>query len=394
MAATAEAEKAEILEVTLPHEEQKLSYLKQENAVLTEQENVVGNLMSGFIGLATPIFMLISLWKTLGQAIDLVRKKRAVQHAEEVKDTAVETGMNATNSAAKIISQLGVYGIPIAIAVAAALGAAIIGISVAVAKNANTADNAAKDVNKLSKEIYDLNKKATELDSVIDKFDDIDNKVLKTNADLKEMNELLQSAADSLSDEEKEQFNTLDTAKARRDFLVSVQEDAEDELAKKRTKQADRILKLQKKGGDEWNKFLTGSSTEIIQARDAMYALNNATLYNYIDLLKEGNQLTKETAASTEQLVQAILEEVDAAKSASFLHNPDAITQYVNAIKGLSMTIQNINGDTKSVNAASILTSDDYTVRQRTEAFEQLRATIASFGDQDMLDAFTTAFSE
>lgn len=251
MATKEKKEAAKILTDTIPHEEEKLKYLKQENEVLTQQENLIGNVMSGFIGLATPIFMLISLWKTLGQAIDIVRKKRAAQHAEEVKDTAIETGMNAKNSAAKIIGQLGVYGIPIALAVAAALGAAVIGISAAIAKNANTADNAARDVNKLSKQIYDLNNKATKLDTVLDKFDDIDNRVLKTNADLKEMNELLQSAADSLADEEKEQFNALTTARERRNFLAQVKEDAEKELASTREKQANRILNLRRTGGDE-----------------------------------------------------------------------------------------------------------------------------------------------
>lgn len=125
-----------------------------------------------------------------------------------------------------------------------------------------------------------------------------------------------------------------------------------------------------------------------------MYALNNASLYNYIDELKNANQITKEVASSTEKLVQSILEEVDAAKAASFLSNSTAIEAYTDAVRELTMTVQDANDNTKVVNAASILTSDDYTVRQRTEAFEALRATIASLGDSDMLSAFTTAYSE
>ena len=120
-----------------------------------------------------------------------------------------------------------------------------------MANAGNRAKDTSTSINEMSKAIYDLNKKSQELDSVIKKFEDLDNKVLKTNADLEEMHNLLESAGDSLSDEEKDIFSTLQTDQAKKEFLESVRDTATSELGAKRAEQRETILNLRNKGGQK-----------------------------------------------------------------------------------------------------------------------------------------------
>ena len=62
------------------------------------------------------------------------------------------------------------------------------------------------------------------------------------------MNSLLNSAADALSDEEKEYYNTLDmTGKAK--YLKEIEDQTNKELKAKRDEQRNKILNLRNKGG-------------------------------------------------------------------------------------------------------------------------------------------------
>jgi hypothetical protein len=54
------------------------------------------------------------------------------------------------------------------------------------------------------------------------------------------------------------------------------------------------------------------SDASIIQAQSAIYALNNATLYENIDLLKEKTDMTDAAAQATESLAQSLLEGLSA----------------------------------------------------------------------------------
>ena len=125
-----------------------------------------------------------------------------------------------------------------------------------------------------------------------------------------------------------------------------------------------------------------------------MYSLNNVTLYEYIDKLKETTDITNEAAAATEQLVQAMLAEVDATKAASLLNNPKQIEAYVNAVQGVQSVFKNSKGEKTFGNAAEILNSESYSIRERTEAFEALRDAILDLGDPEITKAFNTAYSE
>jgi hypothetical protein len=55
------------------------------------------------------------------------------------------------------------------------------------------------------------------------------------------------------------------------------------------------------------------SNNEIRAAQDAIYALNNQTLYDTIDALKEEGRVTEDVAAATETLTQSMLENLSVA---------------------------------------------------------------------------------
>ena len=350
----------------------------------------------------TPIISIMSIINTLQQAYAAAQlKSLALTDAQTGKEKkkALVQGSSMAAGIISAFSEGGIPGVIAGIAIAGALLAVLVGVGLAIAASAGAfkqesgAEKAAKDINALSKEIYELNKKSQEIHSVTSKFDDLDNKVLKTNKDLEEMNTLLDSAADALSDEEKEYYSTLDTyGKAR--YLKEVEDKTNNELKAKRNAQKLKILTLKNLGGANWQDFLTSDNAEIMQARTAMYSLNNVALYEYIDLLKETTDITEEAASATEKLVQSILSEVKADKAAELLNNPELIKKYTNAIKDLQSTYTDAEGKIQTNSASIILGSDDYSITERTKAFKQLKQSIIDLGDEAVLEAFLTINKE
>lgn len=182
-----------------------------------------------------------------------------------------------------------------------------------------SAEGTAKAVNSLSKEIFDLNRRVEGLNKGVETFRELDGQIIKTKEDIEAMNKSLDEAADKLSTRkednlieglgvsEKEYYDSLQTQKSRLEFLVSAQDAMEKIMTEKREETLKRINKMSK---EELNKFLT--EPEYLSARDAIYALNNKTAYEYISVLKERNKVTEDAASASKTLVKNILEEVDA----------------------------------------------------------------------------------
>jgi uncharacterized phage infection (PIP) family protein YhgE len=112
-------------------------------------------------------------------------------------------------------------------------------------KSSDSAQNIADKVNKLSNEIYNLQKTSRTLDTALSKFEALDDKVIKTTADIEEMTKVLDEAADSLSTEagdsvlswlngkgkkhkgaisEQDYYKSLQTNRERERFLEEAQE--------------------------------------------------------------------------------------------------------------------------------------------------------------------------
>ena len=177
----------------------------------------------------------------LQSLIQQTRAYIATQKAEEQQAQATSR-VEAAGSGAKIPY---VGWIIWAIIMGSAVIAAVYG---AIKTFSSLINNTSESINNLSKEIFDLNKKGTTLDSVISKFDDLDKKILKTSSDIEEMTSLLDSAADSLSDSEQEIYKSLSTTAAKREFLESVRNSTNSQLAAKRAEQTAKVLKLHSSG--------------------------------------------------------------------------------------------------------------------------------------------------
>ena len=355
------------LEEQIPLEEKKVDLFEQQITFYTQEQKLLDSQSAS-------VSDLTSLWGGLGSAIanvflmaipglqSLIQQTRAyiaTQKAEEQQAQATSR-VEAAGSGAKIPY---VGWIIWAIIMGSAVIAAVYG---AIKTFSSLINNTSESINNLSKEIFDLNKKGTTLDSVISKFDDLDKKILKTSSDIEEMTSLLDSAADSLSDSEQEIYKSLSTTAAKREFLESVRNSTNSQLATKRAEQTAKVLKLHNSG--KWNSFKTSTKAEDIQARDAIYALNNAQLYKYID---ETNELNE----GTEELVQNLLEQLDLEKAIAILQNPESIKDYILQVQ----------------KGVEVFMDESKSLRERKEAYEELHSSLT---DPQLREALEKAYSE
>lgn len=259
----------------------------------------------------------------------------------------------------------------------------------------SAASKAADKVNKLSAEIYDLNKKATSLDAVIDNFEKLDGKILKTSKDLEEMKSILEEAGNSLSSEvtdkkkfggvsEQDWYNSLSSDKAKLEYLKKAANEARSEADQKRNEQLAAINNLR---GNELDAFMMGTEAKYVQARDAIYAINNNNIYEQIDALKELNQYSSDQLKVTEEITSAILEQVDAYEAKDLANNPSRVKELINTINGLTTSI-----DGETVAYAEMLNSSDYSLAQQVEAYRKLDTALSGFGKE--YKAFSSLYSQ
>lgn len=314
-----------------------------------------------------------------------------------MSEALAENAVNATSAAGKIISNLGVWGIPIAIAVAAALAGIALAIGAGITSSTKSAgDQATSDINKLSNEIYKLTEKANAIKTIEDQFDVLDKKIIKTAEDQKKLNELLDSAGDKLSEEkkkdnkgkdihgtsEKEIYAAIETDQEKYIYLQNVENEARKKANDLRQKQLDILKNLNPALRHE---MLTNKdNAEYLKVQSAVRAINNNTLYEYIDSLKNAGK-------ETEAFAQAILNELDAEQQYQY-----AIESDQHSIKNLVDTIDNattaINGE--KIRWTDVLGSDDYTFKERINAFKELEKAVKSLNDPELLKAFQDAYQE
>lgn len=246
-----------------------------------------------------------------------------------------------------------------------------------------SAENSAKAINSLSNEIYTLNERITTIDSAIDTFDELDNKLIKTTEDIEAMNDALASAADKLTDEQKEAYNALTTNAARREYLESISAATTEEANKKRQEQLDEWNNAMSRGyGSD---MLTSTDSEMIAARDALYAINNSRLYDAVD---EMTDLTEKQRDAVEDLAQSILEAVDAETALSY-----ANSNYSETLATTLSQLEDIKTATNEYASVSeILTSDDYTLKDRVKAYEKIAQALKD--SEEALKAFTDTYSQ
>ena len=106
-------------------------------------------------------------------------------------------------------------------------------------------------------------------------FDALDNKIIKTAEDTKEMTKLLESAADKLTEEDKATYENLQSNQAKRTFLEEKEAEYREEANEKRQEQ----LKVLRQLNDEQRKeLLTAKDANSLMVQDAVFSINNNTI--------------------------------------------------------------------------------------------------------------------
>ena len=401
----AKAQQIALDEKGLELDKKKLAYLDQQSSGIWGIIKLYNNL-KGIMLLFEPIYAAILFFQRLINA-----KKREEYILELKKQHAEATGLKKKLLAAQIqmaesVAANPVWGWAIAIAILAAAG---IAIGVAAAKNieyGKSAEGAADRINELSNEIYKLNEKATAIDNITSSFDKLDSKLIKTKADLEEMNSLLEKGAESMDNSEVDEKKDVGFGKGvnekqayeamtddeKKLYLKRKSESLKVDLKAARGKQESEINNL---SYEERSKLFDENTTnsKIIQAQAAIYALNNAELYEEIDLLKKSSSVTEEAAKATETLTQSLLENLTVTEAWEYNQNPDKIKELISTVSSLKTQVKDLSGEMKELSAVEVLDSEDYSLKDRVEAYKDIRKELVSLGQTEILESFTFEYS-
>jgi len=377
--------------------EATLSIYEQQVTQAESQMSWITKIGSGLSGLTAPLFMIVALWKTISGLITIVRAKQAAAHKKNMAEAIAENSVNATSAAGKIISNLGVWGIPIAIAVAAALAGIALAIGAGVSSASQSAgDKTANDINKLSNEIYKLTEKANAIKTIEDQFDALDKKIIKTAEDQAKLNELLDSAGDKLSSENKKDskgkeiegtseqdvYAAIETDQERYTYLQNVEAEARQKANDLRQQQLDKLKALNEELRHEM--LINKDNADYLKVQSAVRAIVNNQLYETIDDLEKVGE-------ETEAFTQAILDQMNAEELYAYAteKSAESIKKLVDAIDNATTII---NGE--EIRWTEILQSDDFTFKQRIEAFEALRKEVEALGDPVLTARFNEAYQQ
>jgi hypothetical protein len=290
------------------------------------------------------------------------------------------------------------------------LAAVGIGIGVAIAKNIQynkSAEGTAEKINELSNEIYKLNEQAQAIDNITNSFDKLDKKLIKTKEDLAEMNSLLEKGSEIMDDSigededkgfgegvsEKQYYDSL-TNEEKKIYLARKRDQIDADLAAKRQAQKDLISNM---NASERQKLLSSTATDpkIIQAQAAIYALNNQEIYDNMDILKESKDLTDDAAASIEGMTQSLLENLTAEEAWEFADHPGKVQKLTEALADLETQAKSVNGKMLELSSAEVLASDDYSLKDRVESYQEIVAELESMGAEyeSVLESFKKEYS-
>ncbi len=282
----------------------------------------------------------------------------------------------------KLTSALGIIpgiGTKIALAMGVA-GAAIGGIYLLTKKFSTSIQDTSDRVKKISNEIFTLSKKQTELDTLLKKYNTINDKTIQNNADLKEKNKLLESAVDLLNEEEQAEYNSLISSKAKTEYLTTVYKKREEELEKK---QQDRLREIQRLSKADLKKALTGNATEDLIIQDAVLASASTAFVKYTNEIID---LTEEERLAFKTLGHEILNNVDYLELMNYTSEEGA-KRLIEQIKKAGL-VTTTTGEQSQ--AFEVLTSDDALIVDRVKAYNQIFAGL----DKQSQEAFAKAYND
>lgn len=271
----------------------------------------------------------------------------------------------------------------------------------------NGAEATTGRINELSDNIYKLTKQADEIDQITDKFDSLDNKLIKTNKDLEEMSSLLEQAGEKLIDEEvgknedigfgkgisaKDYYNTATTDRAKKAALEKISQVSRANANKDREKIIEDFSRMS--DADKAEVLSSTDNAQYLKTQDAIFAINNNNLYTYIDELKEAGNINKEAASYVEKFTQNILDNISTTDAWAYASDATAssIKEMVEGLKDITLWAQNAQGEMEEVNITKILTTDDYGLVDQVKAYKEAQNAISALGDEAAMAAFETNF--
>ena len=344
--------------------------LAQSNLTYLEnQESIVNNLTLGWKGFGNTLKTVIT--SAIPQIQKLITSFKAMGKASK------ENGRNNAGWSASVIPVIGW------IIWAVIMGYSIVSSAISLIGTwINTIESTEDKVNKLSNEIYQLESASSAINTIINSYDELDKKLIKTNADQEEMNKLLDQAADKLDNEQKAAYDALKTNEDRLRYLKAVQAESEGKSNQLRREQ---INLISNSSGATKSRLLDENATdsEVLTAQAAIYANNNYELYKYIDSLEDAKD-------GVEKLAQALLNKLTPAQALAFAQQPELIAQLTDSLNSLSTTYTSLSDSAVTGTAAEVLTSDNYSIIDKINAYKEALASL----DSEMAQVLQTTYSD
>lgn len=354
---------------------QQQLFLEQQNGLLDIQLGNVGFLTGAWGGLVALfkngwkyVSLTGSVLATLPKLINKATRAKAKEN--------IQNKLAALFGAAEGSGKTGAW--PIALGLLAMAGiATVAGLAIASSTGAfkSDAERINNKINSLNSDIYNLTKTAQSLNTITSSFDDIDQKLIKTNDDLKEMNNLLAQAKDSLSDEELTNFNSKATNAAKIDYLKEL---TAAKNAQSLQKYQEQIKIINRMNSKEKNKLYDTNDTTYSETRSAITQGNNIQLYNAIDNF---TGLTSQEKKAVESLAQSMLAELDVQEALNYAQSPEKFAELIRNLTKTKINIDNIN-----LSLAEVLDSSDYGFAEKLRAYQA--------GLISLTDAELTAFKK
>ena len=362
----------------------------------TEEMNISNQLLQNQAGLTgqiyqmiSPILTVISLFRMISSLVATTNTALATSgtiidanNAKSAKGLAVK----AKAAIAAIIGQIGIPGLVIGAALAAAFGIGFAVNQYHKEKEYSSAEKTAERVEALAVEIYKLEQKSNTIRKVSSSFEDLDNNIIKTKEDIEEMNSLLDQAADSLDEDQKAVYNAATSRAEKIALLEKFQQEADREIRAKQQEALNEVTNSR-----ERDKLLdTGTTdTKTLTTQTLIKNINKTNLY---DILDNSNIKAKE---SIEEFTSTILGAISPAEAYSLAMNQTSysVEDLAVALGSLSISAKGVDGVLEDTNITEVLTSMDYSLEERIKAYEIALETLQSI-DADVANAFIETYKD
>lgn len=349
------------------------------------------SLLKGSLVLYSLRTTITSYWNKTQKLSIALKKKHAAATAKDAAATTADTVAKGANTVATNKLKLAVDKLnaawkanPLAFVVAGlvAVAALIAGITIAIKKNLPSIANVSKAVGKLTNEVYELNKSNTAIDNAISKWDEYDNKLIKTEEDAKSLHDTLNQVSDSLTENQQKIYKQAQTDEERRRLLRQFKEDNNRQIKEDWTKVNQQLGRL---SAADRKKVLSGDTSNLSDEdaenarvlQNATYARGNYQLYQIID--KNVDKLGKAKDA-VESLGQAIISNLSAERVYELSQDNG---------KGIQQLVDNLS---KVDTQVKKLASKDGSLKERVAAYQEISAALAS--DSEQLAIFQKKYSE